>query len=283
MLAIPSPRSLILTAALGAALAAAPVDAQINVDCSGTPFSTIQQAVNIAGPGDVIVVEAGCSGIQQAINIVNKQDLQIVGADQPVGIHGAYPVGPGQWPPSNPTYHHLGQSCVHIESSANISVTGLAFEYCVDDGVTIVNSSHVTIQGLTTYRVLADGIAVRGSFDVNLSGNFLFGATNPGSWGISVDPTSDFVRIQNNRVTKNWNGIRMRGRHLTVLNNDVSNNADVGILVESDSSTVARNSTLNNGSGVGIDFNAMPPGTCVIGNDTNGTLAPFAGCQSQNN
>ncbi|MEO1369772.1 MAG: right-handed parallel beta-helix repeat-containing protein, partial [Acidobacteriota bacterium] len=159
---------------------------------------------------------------------------------------------------------------------------GLSFEYCVDDGVTILDSKRITIQGLTTYYVGADAIGVRNSHDVNLSGNFLFGAWNPGSWGISVDPASDLVRIQNNRITKNRNGILMEGRRVHVLNNDVSNNSDVGIRVASDESTVARNDTLNNGSGIGIDFTAMPPGTCVTGNDTNGTLVPFAGCQSNN-
>ena len=277
-----------LLAAIGLCFALIPAFAQaavIDADCTGTPYFNIQQAVTASNPGDVIVVHPDCANFPQAINIVGLNNLQIVGAEEPVyNYTGAYPVGPNQWPPGNPVIYDFGQSCIHIQNSNDISIASLLFEYCIDDGVTILNSNRITIQGLGIYAVGADGIAVRGSRDINISGNFLFGATFNNSSGIVVDASSDLVRIQNNRITKNINGIIMEGSRVHVLNNDVSANADVGIIVRSDQSTVTRNTVLNNASGVEIDFTAMPPDTCVVGNTTNNGIVPWAtGCQGSNN
>lgn len=279
-------RSLLTTAFLVGVSTSSASAVVLDVNCASGTYLDVQSAVNAANPGDVIVVQA-CS-YPNGFVISGKTDLQIVAADLAVGFFGAFPVGAGISLPTTPSqiYDNSG-NCVTIDSSRNISIVGLLLEACRGYGFEITASENIELHGNWLFYADRDGVGLFGSRQVTLSGNFLFGAVLPNQWGVSVDSSSEFVRIHNNRIMKNFQGILMRGQYTDVINNEVSNNTRVGIHVASNSSTVARNRTLNNdngGAGVQIDFTTMPFNTCVVGNDTNVGILPWAvGCQSDNN
>jgi hypothetical protein len=278
-------KSTLFAAILSTALVPATQAAVLDVNCAGGTFLDVQSAVNAAAPGDVIVVQA-CT-YPNGFAILGKSDLQIVAADAPAGSFGAFPVGRSINPPSSSMQmYDTTTTCVTIDSSQNISIVGLLLEACRGFGIEINGSDNIEIHGNALYYADRDGVSIAGSRHVTVSGNFLFGAVQPGQSGVSVDSGSALVRIHNNRIMKNAQGISMKGQYIDVINNEVAGNVGLGIYVASDSSTVARNHVQGNGSGLTpqIDFTALPLNTCVVGNDTNVGILPWAvGCQSDNN
>ncbi len=256
----------------------------VGAGCGGT-FTTIQAAVNAATPGDVVVVRP-CGVYTNGFIVSNKANIQIVGAlGATPGLVGAYPVGDGINPFTTPQIFDNGATCVHIEDSRDISIVGLALESCIDNGFRIERSRRITIQGNSLYNAGADGMAVVDSRHVSITGNYLSGALGA---GIRVFPgTNRFVTIQNNRVLFNSDvGIQAQSNRVDILNNEVFGNGGTGILVQNGRSKVSRNTVTGNGSGVWpqIDYNSLFPNTCLVGNETNGGIQPPAGgCRSDNN
>lgn len=255
----------------------------LEVDCNSGPYLTIQAAINASSPGDVVVVHQ-CSTAYAGFSLVALQDLEIVGADVPNGWIGAFSVGLGTSAPLNPMVAEPTSSCVHIEKSTDITITGLLLEPCSQNGFLIVDSSDIQIRGNWVASAGGDGVAIQRSEDIGISGNFLYGAAVRGRSGINIDSKSQAVEVQHNRVRNNWFGILMDGHRVDILNNDVTSNLSIGVLVTGLDGLVSRNTVLGNGnaSTPQIDFNAQPPGTCVVGNDTNGGLVPLTGCQAEN-
>ncbi len=255
------------------------------VDCSGGGmFTDIQTAINASVNGDVIVVRPCGAGYSSGFVVNNRFDLQIVGAGAAAPtVVGAYAVGPGTQPNTFPQIFDNAGTCVEITDSQQISLVGLAFEHCGGSGINIVQSERVNLQGNALYNPDDYGVFVRLSSDISITGNYL--ANSKGPAGVFVGPNSRNVVIQNNRVLKNKVGIHALGNWVDILNNEVWGNVGSGIIVENGWSEVSRNTVLNYGSGFApqIDYNAMPPGTCLIVIRSNFGIQPWGGgCQEEN-
>ena len=267
---------------LSLGLSAAPAEAVVlEVDCASGPYFTLQAAVNAASPGDVVLVHNCLSGYSSGASIVGKQDLRIVGADVPLGWVGAFPVGLGISHPFQPLIYDNGNTCLEIEQSNDISVAGLILELCGQHGISIIESHDIQIDGNQIYSVGEHGVLVEGSSFVQITGNYLRGAKGEEFAGIFFDKGCRNGVAKHNRLEDNFFGIWLDGLLMDVINNQIENQADVGIYVFARSSTVSRNTVINNGS-TQIDFTAQPADTCVLGNETSGGLVPTTGCQAGN-
>lgn len=269
--------------AMTLALVAQTANAQIReVDCSGaTPYPDVTSALVGITPGTTIVVHP-CS-YPDGFAISGLTDIQVVAADVPGGMIGAWAVGLGTFQPTSPIFVDFDSSCVVIKDSHNISIVGLAFEYCLDDGFTIDKSTDILIDGNAVYTSDASGVALHDSEGVEVVGNHLYYARRA---GVEVFPGVADSQISRNRLEGNEFGILMDGKLLDVVGNEIRRNNNTGILVRSTYSTVSRNTVYRPSSGApSIDFTATPAGTCVAGNDLfgGGVTAPPGACEAENN
>lgn len=255
------PFLLIIALALG--LAPSADAAIINISCGGGPLGNIT-----ASPGDVVIVTDFCSS-GFVVNGLN--DVLIVGAEDPT-FTGAYPAGLGTGAPPNPLIWDGGNSCGIIRNSSNITVVGFIFEFCGGHGITVENSSDIHIGGNSFWGSDLNGIEVFQSQRVEIFGNYVRNAANPGAAGIHVGPSSRFAQIHDNRVLFNDDGIVVEGDRATVTLNEVDQNVRRGIVVDNSRlSTVSRNTVTDNDPGTPqIYYTTQPVGaeTCVAGNDT---------------
>ena len=261
---------------------ALPADAQIReVDCNGsTPYPDVNSALVGATPGTTIVVHP-CS-YNTGFTIAGMTNIEVVSADVGAGMIGAWEVGLGTTPPAGPLFVDVSSSCVVIKDSQEISIVGLDFEYCRNDGFTIDKSLDVLIDGNTAYSADGNGAAIYSGGDIDLVGNhFRYAKRN----GVETFPAASNVRVTRNRLEGNNFGIVMRGDYLDVVGNEIVDGENTGITVQSDYSTVSRNTVSEPFSGAPpIDFSATPLGTCVVGNDLfgAGVLAPPGACEAEN-
>lgn len=243
----------------------APADAQYReVDCGGsTPYLDVQSALVGITPGTTIVVHP-CS-YSSGFSIVGLNDIQVVAADVPAGMVGAYAVGLGTTPPAGPLFVDTQSSCVTIRESQRITIVGLDFEYCRVDGFTIVDSKEVLIEGNTVYSADGSGASVPSGFDTDLVGNHF---RNAARYGVETTNGTAFLQITRNRLEGNTFGILMRGRYLKAIGNEIVKGDGTGIEVLSSFSHVSRNTVEKPFWGMpSIEYTIVTSGTCVVGND----------------
>lgn len=243
----------------------APADAQIReVDCGGsTPYLDVNSALVGIAPGTTVLVHP-CS-YNSGFSIVGLNDIQVVAADVPAGMIGAYEVGLGTTPPAGPLFLEMSTSCVTIRESQRITIVGLDFEYCRNDGFTIVDSKEVLIDGNTVYKADGSGASVPNGFDIDLVGNHF---RNAARYGVETTNGTAFLQITRNRLEGNNFGILMRGRYLKAVGNEIVKGEGTGIEVLSSFSHVSRNTVEEPFSGMpSIEYTIVTSATCVIGND----------------
>ncbi|MEO1366466.1 MAG: right-handed parallel beta-helix repeat-containing protein [Acidobacteriota bacterium] len=257
-----------------------------DVDCAAGPNFDIQQGVNAAADGEVVVVHPCVGGNYTAFSVIGRNNLQIVGADLGGGFISAFQIGANASPPnaSVPLLDDPTSTCARISNSTNISIVGLHIETCGGRGFDIVNSDHISLHGNRTSFTNSEAVAVRNSTSVDIVGNRFRGAQ---LYAIATDPNSRFVKIEANRISNNLAGILMQGSAIDVTNNEVRTNGTTGIAVLSTQSKVSRNWATGN-AGPQINFQNWSPGfeNCVVGNWLGGLgLFPAmsaSGCQAEN-
>lgn len=96
---------------------------------------------------------------------------------------------------------------VHVVGINNVTITNIAFEYCVT-GVTVENSSGITISQ-NTIREAKGGIVVLSSSDINIMGNNITLSNQSFATGINFLPSNPeasspyHIKIEGNRIVGN--------------------------------------------------------------------------------
>lgn len=248
--------------------------AVLEVDCSSGPYFSIQSAVNVAGPGDTVVV-APCT-YNENVTVNAMDDVHLVAADTG-GTNGSFSAGVG--PSGAPAVIIDGTGllgdCLTIDSSGSISVTGFRFQGC-NSGVLVGNSRDVNLHGnWFTNNSFA------GYFEYAGFGNVLSGSTIAGNdFGVYIEVTEE-LRIADNRIGNNSsNGIFSAGDRVQIVNNVANGNGNEGILVGFGSAQrVERNRASGNNSSGGLGnivIDAGVTGCSAVGNDAAGTLVDLS-------
>lgn len=195
----------------------------------GVEYTSIQEAIDDSGPGDVIYVQ---SGTYDEVVTVNKPGLSLKGVDSGDG---------------NPVVSGDG-----VESTVTLASDG-----CTLDGFVIMNSGnpHAGINVKSSNNRIASntimenrgyGIHVGESARNNtISGN---DALSNGFHGIGLDNTSLNNITANNLSRNNMSGIYLENsRENNISENTVTDNKEYGIcLFESNRNVIARNIANNN-------------------------------------
>jgi len=214
-------------------------------------YSTIQEAIDAASPGDTIIVKSGT--YPENVNVTKPLTIQSENGAASTSVQAADPSD------------HVFEITADNVTISGFTVRGASVNWSA--GIFLAHASHCTISGNTAsnnYRGIqlydshdniisqnaansndADGILVNGSNRNMVSGNTV--NANPGS-GIAIAQGNDNC-IKGNSVTGSWRGISFIGAPIcynTISNNTISNN-NYGIhAYGATSNTICSNSILNN-------------------------------------
>ncbi len=238
-----------------------------NNDCTLTVASdeSIQDAVNEAGPGDIVCIMPGT--YDEDVQILNTENITLVAddpEDRPI-LNGAA----------------AGQSNgINIDHASGTVIDGVI----VDDfstGIAIRNSTGVTIQNATAqhngsgFRITEEshnsrisgseaigntiaGIHVAESFVAEITGNLV---EDTERWAIHLFDEADGATIEDNDIidngspstSVNYSGIRVRNsENVTISGNNILNTVNIGVKLTDTESVTIEDNTIENNSRSGV-------------------------------
>ena len=219
-------------------------------------YTSIQEAINAASPGDTVYV---FPGIYYGAVVVNKTII-LIGEEKNTTIidssnSGFYAVLI-QSPDATLSGFTIQNSTVGVYFAGNKSVSNTTITNNVitnnKDGIYLVNISNVVIFGNMITANDGSGIRLYGSIDNNIYENTISGHQGYGIvlWDLSYNNT-----IFRNIITDNKNGVGLRrwSDNNVISENNVSQNSNSGILLGySFYNNLTGNSVIDNSNGIYI-------------------------------
>jgi hypothetical protein len=164
----------------------------------GTCYTTIQDAINNANPGDVITVEAGT----YSENVVINKAVTVQGADNPYGASAAAVSGTVDLTADGAVLQNMkvtpgsvtGQEAAVQVSASNTTVSDNLIENMTGDGSGTIKGVHIydgSAPAITNITI--DGNTIQSISNLNTSGT-------AGTDGIMVQGVIDGVLVSNNTV-----------------------------------------------------------------------------------
>ncbi len=221
-------------------------------DCEGDNFTnaqiTIQDAVDLAMPGDTVVV---CPGTyNESVDVDTEEDVTIEGITKPK-VDGT------------------GSSPAFVITEDGTHVTG--FEaFSSDNHCIVVDANDVRLHGNIASGCSGKGIQVIGDSDrITISGNQI---NDNGDHGIRISGGNDDSTIRGNTITGNNNhGLKCSScDDIVIQGNTVIDNGGDGIKCSSCTSSVIQGNISNLNDDDGIDINGSSDDNLVKGNTANG-------------
>jgi len=251
-------------------------DGTLTVGDSGSDeFSTIQAAIDSAGPGTTIEVAAGT----YVERLIILQSVTLVGAGA-----GSIVELPGNIDPTDPV--------IEVRGAVNVRIEGFTVRG-PSDGILVRDSSAVVIASVVASDNGDEGIDVRHSSGVEISGIF----ENNGDHGVQVREGSDGVTVQASTISANvqdgvnvevstgvtvqsstiagnlQDGAKIEGSaDCTVRDNEVTGNGDDGVLVGESTGVQLLRNTVTGNLGFGIRLRVSPD-TLLEDNTVTGNTA----------
>jgi parallel beta-helix repeat protein len=225
----------------------------IEVGPVGADYTSIQQAINAAEAGSIILVQSGT--YTERIDIIKS--LTIIGSG--AGTVVEYPAG-----------GMVDSAVIEILNTSGVTIEGLSVRSTIPDvdGIRVRDASAVVLDSVVASNNTQDGIDVRRSSGVDItSGTF----ENNGGDGVQVDETSTSVAIVSCRTASNGaDGIKVRSSSFVLVQDNTSVlNSDDGILVRDSTAVQVIGNTATSNAGWGITINDSPD-TILDGNTVNG-------------
>ncbi len=209
-----------------------------NTGTESSPFLSIQKGVDVAVPGDNIIIESGLYNEQVTINNKSYLTLQAINSKlviiDGIGIGTDLSFSDRQW----------GNGLVNIKNSSNIYCSGLKIQNSLLCGIAIESSNMVTIDNTFTDNTYSSGIQAHFSEMIKVHGNECKHASN--SETLIVQENISFhevlgFEISNNFIHDGGHPILGGGEGIivkagcndgTIHNNIVNNVNSIGIYVD---------------------------------------------------
>jgi len=197
-------------------------------------FSTIQEAVNAANPGDTVYVRAGT---YQEIVMINKNNLVLTGESKHTTIIDG---GGGT------------DRTVLVDNADNVEISGFTIQNSYDD-IYIYDSSFGTVSGNIITTCSFRGIILSGSSFITISGNMLTSNHD----GIELYRSS-FVTVSGNTITNSRLSIGTSQSFNNTFSENTITKSQIGIYIWNCSYTTASGNTITNNTeyGIGLVFSS---------------------------
>lgn len=193
-------------------------------------FSTIQEAVNAANPGDTIYVRAGT---YHEIVTINKNNLALTGENKHTTIIDG---GGGT------------DRTVLVDNADNVEINGLTIQNSYD-GIYLYDSSFGTVSGNIITTCASRGIILSCSSFITISGNTLTSNHD----GIELYKSS-FITISGNTITNSRFGIGISSSFGNTFSENTITNSEDGLYIWNSSYTTASGNTITNSASRGISL-----------------------------
>jgi len=216
-------------------------------------FHTIQEAINVAGPGDTIYVH---NGTYNENVVVDKNNLTLVGENGEATIIDGGGIGTVVQVTANDidinefTIRNSGPTYfgVRLQNSCNSTLTDNNIEYNFGS-IYLFYSSNNTLSS-NNVRDNYDGISLYYAFNNSLFGNSI---ENNFNYGIHLTYSSDNVVSTNNITSNSWYGIYQGySSRNKLFGNIVASNGEEGVRLDySPQNVISGNNLTNNRYGIG--------------------------------
>lgn len=206
-------------------------------DSGGEDYTTIQEAIDDADDGDVVLVYPGLYNenifINKSITLEGRSNaFQIIN-----GTGGDFVI-------------KIGDGNNHI---SNVNIINFTL-FNATKGVDIINSSSITISDLNIIACFSHGIDMHESNDITIENSIITDITS----GIGIEATlSESVLVRSNIVENNNIGMNFHKSDVQIISNNVTQNADSGIRISNCNSLLMDNNISSNG-GDGVYIRDIP-------------------------
>ena len=190
----------------------------IRNDNTKKTYKSLQQAINEARKGHLIVIGPGTYEYDQTINVYNKEDLIIAGTDDgddnavsailntnrnyailnienssDIMIHDLY------FGHSIEPYERCANGVIYIDRSRNVYILNNEIEGSGVVGITAIGSNKITIENNLIHNNQKDGIELISSSNINIYSNTI--ADN--YYSVSFNDMNGYLSIKWNRIFRN--------------------------------------------------------------------------------
>jgi len=191
-------------------------------------YPTIQEGINVAGPGDVVFVTKQQRYFESIV--INKGNLTLVGEDPKTTIIDG-------------RFYHATPNRILVSDCSFVSISGFTITLSAADGsqVKVVNCNNVVISNNIIVSGLGNGIDISGSNDT-VAGN-----TIQSNLGCGIRISGQYHSISSNTIDSNDEcGIHFDCKNSNITDNVIQSSLGEGINMTSGTDNVVVNNTIRN-------------------------------------
>lgn len=191
-------------------------------------YPTIQEGINVAGPGDVVFVAKQQRYFESLV--INKGNLTLVGEDPKTTIIDG-------------RFYHATPNRISVSDCSFVSISGFTITLSAADGsqVKVVNCNNVVISNNIIASGLGNGIEISGSNDT-VAGN-----TIQSNLGCGIRISGQYHSISSNTIDSNDEcGIHFDCKDSNITDNVIQSSLGEGINMTSGTDDVVVNNTIRN-------------------------------------
>jgi parallel beta-helix repeat protein len=189
-------------------------------------YPTIQEGINVAGPGDVVFVTKQQRYFESLV--INKGNLTLVGEDPKTTIIDG-------------RFYHATPNRISVSDCSFVSISGFTITLSPADGsqVKVVNCNNVVISNNIIVSGLGNGIEISGSNDT-VAGN-----TIQSNLGCGIRISGQYHSISSNTIDSNDEcGIHFDCKNSNITDNVIQSSLGEGINITSGTDNVVVNNTI---------------------------------------
>jgi len=191
-------------------------------------YPTIQEGINVAGPGDVVFVAKQQRYFESLV--INKGNLTLVGEDPKTTIIDGH-------------FYHATPNRISVSDCSFVSISGFTITLSAADGsqVKVVNCNNVVISNNIIASGLGNGIEISGSNDT-VAGN-----TIQSNLGCGIRISGQYHSISSNTIDSNDEcGIHFDCKDSNITDNVIQSSLGEGINMTSGTDNAVVNNTIRN-------------------------------------
>lgn len=213
-------------------------------------IATIQGAVDVANPGDKIVVRASGGPYSEYV-VITTEDLRLVGEDDPIVQGGFFVNGADDVKIERFSIEEAGETCVDVTASDDVHLLGLTIDSEDEKGIEFSGGSdNLHIRDCEVSSEELEAIEGFDCLNAHIRNNTVSSEEDD---GIELNNCDGGKLFGNTCNGNSADGIDLDGGSNYILHgNECNGNGDVGIEVDAADTKIGPFNTANDNSFIGI-------------------------------